>query len=81
MACKVSTREGLTAGSDTSLSPRRSEQHPESAEVDPRHTAGWDLGTVPEVPGTRKLFPAVERSRSSEHLVTQRPSAGPEGPS
>ena len=42
---------------------------------------GWDLGTVPEVPGTRKLFPAEERSESSEHLETERSSAGLEGSS
>ena len=82
MACKVSTREDLTAGSDESLSPRRSEWHPESAAADPWRTAGWALlGTVPEVPGTRKLFPAEERSESSEHLETERPSARLEGPS
>ena len=44
---KVSMREDLTASSDES--PRR---------TDLRRTAGRDLlGTGPEVPGTRKLFP------------------------
>ena len=69
MARKVSTREDLTAGSDEHLSPRRTERHPESAVADLRRAAEWDLlGTGPEVPGTRKLFPAEEWSESSEHL-------------
>ena len=70
------------AGSDKSLSPRQTEWYPESAVADLRHAVGWDLlGTVPEVPGTRKLFPAEERSESSEHLESERSSAGLEGSS
>ena len=52
MACKVSTPEDLTAGSEESLSPRQTEWRPESAEA-----VEWDLlGTGPEVPGTSKLL-------------------------
>ena len=65
-----------------SLSSLRSAPCLESAAVDSRRTAEWDLhGTVPEAPGTMKLFPAEERSESTEHLETERPSAKLEGPS
>ena len=79
---RVSTHKDLTAGSGEFLSPRRTEWRPESAVADLWRAVGWDLlGTGPEVPGTRKLFPAEERSESSEHLETERPSAWLEGPS
>ena len=81
-ARRVSTRVDLTAGSDESPSPRRWSKNLESADLDPRWTAGLDLPVPdPSTPETMKLPVAVERSESPWRLVTERSSAELEGPS
>ena len=82
MARRVSTSVDLTAGSDERPSPRRPSKRLESAALDPRWTAGWDLlGTDPSTPETMTLPVAVEQSESPWRLVIERSSAELEGPS
>ena len=82
MARRVSMRADLTAEIDDSPSPRRRSRRLESADLDPRRTAGLDpLGTDPSTPETMKLPVAVERSESPWRLVTERSSAELGGPS
>ena len=81
-ARRVSTRVDLSSSSDESPSPRRRSKRLESADLDPRRTAGLDLPVPdPSTPEIMKLPVAVERSESPWRLVTERSSAELEEPS